>query len=248
MASYEDLVSKARLKVFLDEIKKYFPVSVNGKKQDSNGNIVIPTFTGATSSSNGTSGLIPIPNKGEQDKVLKADGTWYDILSFIASTYQAQEEGKGLSTNDFTTALLNKLNGIAEGANKYSLPTASASTLGGIKVGSGLSMASGVLSATATASSVGGIVAANLAQNGYVKFGNGLILQWGYNINTSGTNNFTWTYPIVFPNKVLVIQYTPQYLNATRSHCINSFNTTSCSLRSDSTTSAASSHLLVIGF
>ena len=31
--------------------------------------------------------------------------------------------GKGLSTNDFTTALLNKLNGIAEGANKYTHPT-----------------------------------------------------------------------------------------------------------------------------
>lgn len=30
--------------------------------------------------------------------------------------------GKGLSTNDFTTALLNKLNGVAEGANNFSLP------------------------------------------------------------------------------------------------------------------------------
>ena len=42
-----------------------------------------------------------------------------------------------------------KLDGIASGANKYSLPTASASTLGGIKVGSGLSISSGVLSASA---------------------------------------------------------------------------------------------------
>ena len=41
-----------------------------------------------------------------------------------------------------------KLDGIAVNANKYVLPTASASTLGGIKVGSGLSIASGVLSAT----------------------------------------------------------------------------------------------------
>ena len=32
--------------------------------------------------------------------------------------------GKGLSTNDFTAALLNKLNGIAEGANKYTHPAA----------------------------------------------------------------------------------------------------------------------------
>lgn len=41
-----------------------------------------------------------------------------------------------------------KLNGIATGANNYSLPTASASTLGGVKVGSGLSITNGVLSAT----------------------------------------------------------------------------------------------------
>lgn len=32
-------------------------------------------------------------------------------------------EGKGLSTNDFTDELLNKLNGIAEGANNYEHPT-----------------------------------------------------------------------------------------------------------------------------
>ena len=80
MAIYEDLVSKSRLKTFLDEIKKHFPVSVNGKKQDSNGNIVIPNFGGASASSNGTSGMVPAPLKGQQDKVLKGDGTW-DIVS-----------------------------------------------------------------------------------------------------------------------------------------------------------------------
>lgn len=43
-----------------------------------------------------------------------------------------------------------KLDGIASGANKYSLPTASASALGGIKVGDNLSIsAEGVLSGTA---------------------------------------------------------------------------------------------------
>lgn len=43
--------------------------------------------------------------------------------------------GKGLSTNDFTTALLNKLNGIEAGANKYVLPVATSSVLGGMKLG-----------------------------------------------------------------------------------------------------------------
>ena len=42
-----------------------------------------------------------------------------------------------------------KLNGIAEGANNYSLPTASSSVLGGIKIGTGLTIdSSGVVSVT----------------------------------------------------------------------------------------------------
>lgn len=66
----------------------------------------------------------------------------------IVSKFVAKESGKGLSTNDFTTALKNKLDGIAVGANNYTLPTASSSTLGGVKVGSGLSISNGVLSAS----------------------------------------------------------------------------------------------------
>ena len=56
-----------------------------------------------------------------------------------------KEAGKGLSSNDFTDALLTKLNGIEEGANKYVLPTATGSVLGGVKVGATLAIASGVI-------------------------------------------------------------------------------------------------------
>lgn len=79
MAIYEDLVSKARLKVFLDEIKKHFPVSVNGKKPDSNGNVDIDIMTGATASSAGKTGLVPIPKAGQQDMALCGDAT-YKVL------------------------------------------------------------------------------------------------------------------------------------------------------------------------
>lgn len=44
-------------------------------------------------------------------------------------------DGKGLSKNDFTDAYKTKLDGIATGANKYVLPAATASALGGVKVG-----------------------------------------------------------------------------------------------------------------
>ena len=53
----------------------------------------------------------------------------------------------GLTEKNFTTALKSKLDGIAASANNYSLPTASASVLGGVKIGSGISISSGVISA-----------------------------------------------------------------------------------------------------
>lgn len=56
-------------------------------------------------------------------------------------------DGKGLSTNDYTTDEKNKLSGVEVGANNYSLPTATNGVLGGIKVGTGLSVdENGVLS------------------------------------------------------------------------------------------------------
>lgn len=42
--------------------------------------------------------------------------------------------GKGLSTNDYTTTEKNKLAGIEEGANKYVLPSATDSVVGGMKL------------------------------------------------------------------------------------------------------------------
>ena len=53
-------------------------------------------------------------------------------------------DGKGLSTNDYTTAEKNKLAGLSN----YTLPTASDTQLGGVKVGAGLAINNGVLSAT----------------------------------------------------------------------------------------------------
>lgn len=59
-----------------------------------------------------------------------------------------KEDGKGLSTNDYTTEEKNKLAGL----KNYELPTASADVKGGIKVGKGLAIdaETGVLNATGT--------------------------------------------------------------------------------------------------
>lgn len=52
-------------------------------------------------------------------------------------------EGKGLSTNDYTTPEKNKLAAIEAEANKYVLPAATASSLGGVKIGSNITLANG---------------------------------------------------------------------------------------------------------
>lgn len=58
-------------------------------------------------------------------------------------------KGKGLSTNDYTTAEKEKLAGIAENANNYSLPMATNLVLGGVKISASdpnLQISGGVLS------------------------------------------------------------------------------------------------------
>lgn len=62
----------------------------------------------------------------------------------------SKESNKGLSSNDFTNEEKEKLRTIAANANNYSLPTASATTLGGIKVGSNLTINNGILAAKDT--------------------------------------------------------------------------------------------------
>ena len=69
------------------------------------------------------------------------------VLSATNTTYgTATTSANGLMSSSDKT----KLNGIATNANNYSLPTASSSTLGGVKVGTNLSISNGVLSATDT--------------------------------------------------------------------------------------------------
>ena len=106
------------------------------------------------------------------DDLIDGAPATYDTLKEIAdwiATHQSEYEaliaglatkvdkvtGKDLSTNDFTDAYKTKLDGIETGANAYVLPQASASTLGGVKVGDNLAIDSstGVLSGNYSAAS-----------------------------------------------------------------------------------------------
>jgi hypothetical protein len=86
-------------------------------------------------------------NGGTSSQFLKADGT-LDSNTYLTSVPVATTSVSGTVKVDGTTITING-SGVISGANTYSLPTASGSTLGGVKVGSNLSIdGSGVLSAT----------------------------------------------------------------------------------------------------
>ena len=58
-----------------------------------------------------------------------------DYVNAQLATKVDKQSGKGLSTNDFTTAEKNKLENISAGANNYSLPLATSNVRGGAKIG-----------------------------------------------------------------------------------------------------------------
>ena len=124
-------------------------------------------LTGATANAAGVWGLAPAPAKGSQNLPLCGDAK-YKVLPV---------EGGGTGANTVAAAVQALLGSAAVGSSTKSIYydgetlKACADSIGG-----------------------GGIVAALLEQNGYVKFANGLILQWG--VYTTATRNVTITLPI----------------------------------------------------
>lgn len=84
-------------------------------------------------------GLAP-KRDGSTTKFLRGDGTWA-VPPDTNTTYSAATTSAAglMSASDKS-----KLDGIASGANKYSLPTASSSTLGGVKTTSTVTSTSGL--------------------------------------------------------------------------------------------------------
>ena len=78
--------------------------------------------------------------------------SWQEVATVnYVSTQLSKIPVATTSGNGFMSASdKTKLNGIATGANNYTLPTASATQLGGVKIGTGLTISNGVLSATGT--------------------------------------------------------------------------------------------------
>lgn len=67
-------------------------------------------------------------------------------------------EGKGLSTNDYTTAEKEKLGGIDDNANNYTLPDATGTVKGGVIVGTNIDVSGGKISVKNGTASQKGVV------------------------------------------------------------------------------------------
>ena len=130
------------------KINLSIPKGANGDKGatgEKGANGVTPTIKAAAGANIGTVGTPSV--------TASTSGT---TTTFTFNNLKGEKGEKG--TNATTTAVATtsanglmskedktKLNGIASGANKYVLPTASASTLGGVKIGGSLQISNGVL-------------------------------------------------------------------------------------------------------
>lgn len=74
--------------------------------------VSVPTMKGASSTSDGTKGLVPQPSLGDQNKYLKADGTWgiptgtntdTKVTNTLATTTKAYVTGTTSATTNTGT-------------------------------------------------------------------------------------------------------------------------------------------------
>lgn len=141
-------------------------------------------------------------------------------------------EGKGLSTNDYTTPEKNKLAAIEAEANKYVLPAATTTTLGGIIVGDRLSIDdTGKLVATYTYT----LPTASSTVLGGVKTGSNIT-------NTNGTISLTKANVTsalgVDPTTKYVTLDTDQTITGSKTFTVVNINTNNSGLLSNQTTLA----------
>ena len=119
-------------------------------------------FSGAGSYYSGSHGLVPAPSSGYQDRFLAGSGDW----EAFSAAYQAMQSLSPSSDKIpyFTGASSAGLTALSAFARTILDDTSADAVRSTIN---------------ANASTCGGIVAQSLTQNGYVKFANGLIIQWG---------------------------------------------------------------------
>lgn len=141
----------------------------NGVSIDAAGKISVSTTYAVVTTS--TDGLMSAADKTKLDFLSN-----YSLPTASASTLGGVKIGTGITMSSGTISVpaatqvttsvdglmiaadKTKLDGIATNANNYSLPTASASILGGVKIGTGITLNTGVISVPAATQSTDGLM------------------------------------------------------------------------------------------
>ena len=105
----------------------------------------LATKTAKTSNQSLSTAANAMTISGHTITLNRGDGTTDTVIVPDNNTTYSVGDG-GLTQVNFTTADNTKLDGIEASANNYSLSTASSIVLGGVKIGSGLSISSGTVS------------------------------------------------------------------------------------------------------
>lgn len=101
----------------------------------------------------------PNPADGWTVNVNDTDITYrYTGSSWIAISANSIPIATSDTDGKMSAAMAAKLNGISEGANNYTLPAATASVLGGVKIGSNINIKSGVISVNNASTTQKGVV------------------------------------------------------------------------------------------
>lgn len=133
--------------VFTDTDTHYSSKTIVNSAATSTANTTAAVGNGSVYLNHVENGSVTSSHKisGSGATTVTADSSGNISVSSTNTVYDvATTSSNGLMTSDMVT----KLNGITAGANKYSLPSATSSTLGGVKIGSNITVASGTISLT----------------------------------------------------------------------------------------------------
>lgn len=131
---------------------------------------------------------VPAPQTADNSKFLRNDNSWQAVTPGNIGAYTKAE----VDTRVNVKANLNN----PKFTGTPTAPTASAAT-NNTQIAT-----TAFVKAAATAANCGGIVGGSLAQNGWVKFANGLILQWG---RLAFTDNTGITFPVAFSSENYIV-------------------------------------------
>ena len=183
--------------LMFDYVDKANNQTITGVKTFSNGLIgnVTGNVTGTVSGNSGTATKLAtartITLAGDVTGSVSFDGS---ANASITTTVGDDSHNHSIAYIDgLQTALDGKLStsGNAASATNATYATTAASCTGN---------AATATTATTAISANNGVIASSNAATGYIKFGNGLIVQWGQATTSTPGGDVTATFPIAFPN------------------------------------------------